>query len=638
MATSRLFRLRAEIAATPAGPKASSLAYVRVRVDTGVFHLDGIYDYCVPEKFSDVVAVGIRIQVPFGNKEVEAIVVERISQPERAGSIKFISKILSPHPVATTLSLRLIEEIAHDFACNPWDIVRSAIPPRVSSVDKMKNIVEVSPENPVQQRKPLGLRESKNTKPRFIQMAPVIDATEQVASIAGSLLSQGNVLIVAPDESDVDRIVEHLTRSGNPVLKLTASMSRESRYTNYLECLRDGMKIVVGTRSSVFAPILGLTTIIIFKESSPEHYEIRSPGWNSKYVAEKRSKIEGVNLISLGYCPSVQIAHAIDEGKVEFEAHQRSLIVNAFNPDLGTLLPGRIFPEIRKALKKGPVLFLAARKGYGNALLCAQCRNVAHCECGGRLQIGGRLNPPMCVHCGKSFEDWRCIFCKGSSQYLAGRGIERASEEISRAFPGFPVVISSGDVIKDHVDAKPSLVLSTPGAQPKVIGGYAAVVILDAVRLFSHTDIRTQERAREVIFETAAMAGDSGSVIIVMDTVHPIVAAVTRWNVVALLKRDLAERKQLEIPPYVASAVLILSENESVSVSTGLRKAIRENRLPPSVKVFGPTPTAKNLAKIVLYCDHNEAFKLQSFLYEFQKKRSVARKDLLTIRLEPYSL
>jgi len=638
VATSRLFHLRAEVAATPSGPKATSLAYVKVRVDTGVFHLDELYDYCVPEKFSNVAAVGIRIQIPFGSKEVEGIIVERVEQPERSGTIKFITKILSPYPVATDSSLKLFEEIARDHACNPWDVIRSAIPPRVASVDKKVATQELSVENREQPKKFARPRYLGRSKARFIQLAPAIDASEQVASMAEKLLAKGSVLIVAPDESDVDQIINHLVTAKTYVLKLTASMSREERYSNFLNCLSDNKKIVVGTRSSVFAPVSELSTIIIFKESSPEHYEIRSPGWNSKDVAKKRFMLENLELVTVGYCPSLQMAHAIDEGTVEFEPHQLPVVVNAFNPDHGTLLPGRIFSEIRKALKNGPVLFLAARKGYGNALLCAQCRNIAQCDCGGRLQVGGRSIPPICVHCGKNFKEWRCGFCKGSSQYLAGRGIERASEELSRAFPGTPVIISAGDVIKDRVEAKPSLVLSTPGAQPRVTGGYAAVVILDAIRLFSHTDIRTPERARETIFETAALVGVGGNVIMVIDTAHPIVPAVTRWNIVPLLKRDLAERKELNLPPYVASAVLIVSEKESIAISTGLRKAIKDNRLPLSVQVFGPTPIAKSQSKIVLYCDHSEAGELQSFLHELQKKRSVARKDLLTLRLEPYSL
>jgi primosomal protein N' (replication factor Y) len=255
VATSRLFRLRAEVAPTPSGPKASSLAYVKVRVDTGVFHLEELYDYCVPEKFSNQAAVGIRIQIPFGNKEVEGIIVERVAQPERSGTIKFITKILSPYPVATIASLKLFDEIARDYACNPWDVIRSAIPPRVASVDKKLATTELSLESRVQPTKSANPRDSKKVNSRFIQLVPTIDASEQVASIAENLLAKGNVLIVAPDENDVDQIIKYLVAAKNPVLKLTASMSREERYANFLECLSDGTKIVVGSRSSVFAPV-----------------------------------------------------------------------------------------------------------------------------------------------------------------------------------------------------------------------------------------------------------------------------------------------------------------------------------------------------------------------------------------------
>ena len=250
--TSRLFRLRAEVAATPSGPKASSLAYVKVQVDTGVSHLDELYDYCVPEKFSDLAAIGIRVQIPFGNKEVEGIIVERVDQPERAGTIKFITKILSPHPVATDVSFKLFEEIAREYACNPWDVIRSAIPPRVASVDKIMNSKDLSLKNEAHSSKSAKPQNLKKAQVRFIQLAPAIDASEQVASIAENLLAKGNVLIVAPDESDVDQIFNHLVIAKNPTLKLTASMSREARYANFLSCLRHGRKIVVGTRSSVF--------------------------------------------------------------------------------------------------------------------------------------------------------------------------------------------------------------------------------------------------------------------------------------------------------------------------------------------------------------------------------------------------
>ena len=293
---------------------------------------------------------------------------------------------------------------------------------------------------------------------------------------------------------------------------------------------------------------------------------------------------------------------------------------------------------MKKALKNGPVLFVAPRKGYGNALLCAHCRNVALCKCGGRLSVASKGLAPTCVHCGTSFPTWRCSYCDRDKQYLAGRGIERAAEEISRAFPGYPVVISAGDVIKENVDAKPALVLATPGAQPYVQGGYAAVVVLDAIRFFSHTDVNGQERARELLFETASMVSNTGQVLLVLDDSHPIVAAIARWNIAPLLKRELAERVELMLPPSVMSAVLVTEQSSAPAIVSGLKKALEDARLPSSTRIFGPTILAKGQAKIVVHVSHEQSSDLAKILHELQRKRSIAKKDLLTLRIDPYSL
>lgn len=448
----------------------------------------------------------------------------------------------------------------------------------------------------------------------------------------------GSVLIIAPDEHDVDQLVGVLSASFENVFALTSSLSREDRYRNFLELQRLPLSIIVGTRSAVFAPVNNLATVIIYKESSIDHCEVRSPGWNTSTIAKLRSDNEGVSLIYTGFSPSLNSAYEIDQKKMKFVSQRFQVEARAFSPSEGALLPGRIFSEIKKALNNGAVLFLAPRKGYGNALLCAHCRNVAHCDCGGRLAVASKSMAPTCVHCGASHPQWKCRFCGRDKQYLAGRGIDRAAEEISRAFPGYPVVISAGEVIKGSVESKPSLVLATPGAQPEIPGGYAAVVILDGMRFFSHTDINGQERARELIFETASLIQEKGRVLLVLDEVHPIVAALARWNVAPLLKRELAERDELQLPPYVASAVLVMDALTAPQILSGLKKALAEGRIPSSTRIYGPTVLPKSQAKIVLHVSHDQWPELGKVLHELQRKRSISKKDLLTLRINPYSL
>jgi primosomal protein N' (replication factor Y) len=193
-------------------------------------------------------------------------------------------------------------------------------------------------------------------------------------------------------------------------------------------------------------------------------------------------------------------------------------------------------------------------------------------------------------------------------------------------------------VIKESVDAKPAIVLATPGAQPHVADGYAAVVVLDAIRFFSHTDVNGQERARELLFETASMVNPDGQVLLVLDDTHPIVAALARWNVAPLLKRELAERAELMLPPSVMSAVLVMDQRSAAAIVSGLKKALDDERLPSSTRIFGPTILPKGQAKIVMHVSHEQRVALGAVLHELQRKRSISKKDLLTLRIDPYSL
>jgi primosomal protein N' (replication factor Y) len=602
------------------------LPYARVRVDTGVFHLDQLYDYQIPEKLSEFIQVGVRVQLPFGGRETEGIVVERVGVPERAGELKSITKVLSAVPVATTQSLLLIETVAAHFACSPWDVIRSAIPPRVASVDKYFAHY--------------GLHNQNKGKysVEFQTLAPFIQAHDQVVKLVLNNYGSGSVLVIAPDEKDVDLIVRALDADGVMALKLTAAMPREERYRNYLQAMHGEKCVVVGTRSAIFAPVNNLSAIIVHKESSHDHYEIRSPGWNSRSVALMRSKDEAIKLVLTGFSPSIEVSQLIDERDIKYLNSKETVSVKAFTPSEGALLPGRIFSEVKKALLVGPVLFIAPRKGYGNALLCAHCRNVALCECGGRLSVAAKLKAPSCVHCGKVFQGWKCSFCNRDKQYLAGRGIERAAEEISRAFPKFPVIISAGDVIKDRIEHKPALVLATSGAQPEVEDGYAAVVILDGMRFFSHTDLRTQERARELFLETSSLISQDGTVLLVIDDSHPIVSAIARWNLAPLLKRELSERTELHLPPSVFSVVLVMDQSIGMQIVNGLKKALVDGRIPQSSNIYGPTEISKGQVKIVVHADKSDAKALTDVVHELQRRRSIAKKELFTLRVEPYSL
>lgn len=627
MATPSRLRLKTQLIARPE-LRATSQPFVKLWVDSGVLHLDSPYDYAVPMKLTDEIQVGVRVQVPFNGREVEGIVLERLDSTHVTGVIKEITKVISVHPVATVASLKLFESVSRHWACNPYDIVRSAIPPRVATVDKT-----FSP--PPQSI----LKSSTKAKvDRFIAFEPVRDPIAQCVDVVREQSVFGSVLVVAPDESDVDAICMSLLEFELEYIRLDSSLSRADRYLNFLKTLNSSQCIVVGARSAVFAPVPHLKTVIVFKESSFDHFERRSPAWNVRDVLELKSELEAFETIYMGYVPSLDISLLIEGSKLKYINHSHQLQVHAFSSSDGALLPGRIFEKIRKGLTHGPVLFIVPRKGYGNALLCANCKNVAVCTCGSRLVVPGKNSDPQCLVCRTQYPDWTCSWCHGKKQYLGARGIDRAGEEISRAFPGFPLLLSFGDVIKTTVENKPALVLATPGSAPKVLGGYGAVVILEGWKFFAHADLRSQERARELFFETAAMASANAHVLVSIDESHPIVSSIVRWNPGAMIRRELNERLEIPLPPYVASAVITGEAKDFTLIAAGLRKAIEDGRLPHEVRVFGPSDEGRNTAKIVMYCPREKRADLALFLHELTRRRSIAKKEFLTIRFDPYSL
>ena len=620
-------RLKAQVISRPQ-IQAVNKPYARTWVDTGVFHLDGVYDYLVPEEFSHSATIGVRVQVPFNGREVEAIVVERLDKSSVSGVIKLITKVLSPHQVATASSLELIDTVARHWASNRFDILRSAIPPRVAGVDKSF----------------VALEQRQAHKPRsrgtysFNAFDPYVEPADQVITMAIPLLKDGSVLVVAPDEHDIDALCRSAQQSGVAYIRLDSSQPRAERYENYLRAMRANLSLIIGARGAAFTPVDDLASVIVYKESSHEHYEIRSPGWNVRDVVHIRRRVQKIDLIFTGYVPSLEISALIDTKKMKYVNRSHRLRVKAFSSDDGALLPGRIFSDIRTALATGPVLFVVPRKGYGNALLCAHCKNLARCSCGARLVVGSKGAWPNCEVCQSTYPDWTCSWCQRNKQYLAGRGIERAAEEISRAFPGAPLVLSYGDVIKTEIESKSIIVLATPGAAPKVVGGYSAVVMLEGLKLFSHPDLRAQERARELFFETAAMTNPKGAVLLCIDESHPIVASLVRWNPGAMIRRELEERLEIPLPPYVSSYVLSGESKDFTSIASGLKKAISDARIPSSIRVYGPSEIGSSRAKIVLYCPSEDCAELTTFLHELQRRRSIAKKDFLSIRIDPYSL
>ncbi len=626
MATARPLRLKREEAKRVDSAQALRDAYVRVWVDTSVSHLDGTYDYLVPERLSQSVKPGIRVGVPFAGRDVEALVLERSDRSDIT-NLKFISSVISEEVVASPNLITLISAISKRWICNPFDVIRSAIPARVASVDKA-----FTTETRSSTAKELANKGKGEVT--YLHLAPHEDPLKRLSEFAQKAQAKGSVLIIVPE----DRELELLQLEIPGALILSSSLSRTQRYSNYLTAINKSGQIIIGTRSAIFLTPPDLTTLIVYRENSQSHYEPRHPGWNVRDIALLRQSEEKLNLYFVGYSPSLEMARSIESGAINFLSKKARLQISTFPQSGSELLPGRIFTPIRGALKSGSVLFLVPKKGYASALMCKKCRNLAICPCGGKLSRSNQSAPPACVHCSTTFSTWKCKWCNEEKLVLLGRGAIRHAEEIGRAFPGFPVINSDADTPVKDVTSKSSLVIATQGMAPRCEGGYSAAVLLEGGSFFSYSDLRGQERSREAFFEAAGQVKTGAPVLVAIDSSHPINAALASWNPAHMYKRELADLESLDLPPFTRSLTVDLITSEASTVAEGFKKALLDSRIPASTKVLGPSIRSGDKARIILTASESDFSDLTQFVGEFVKHRAIAKKEAIQVRIDPYSL
>ena len=621
MAAVRPLRLKTEVVSRAEKISATELPIARVWVDNGIYHLDGSYDYLIPQSLSEVVSVGVCIEVPFNGRTVEAIVLERLPE-SHSSKLKYILKVISPIAVATPSTLALIAAVAKRWAAHPYDVIRSAIPPRAASVEK--ELFE-----------PSGAK-IKITKPSrsYLQLPPFAQESEIIAEHMRVCSRDGRVLVIVPESRFVDQICNLYPGA----ISIDSSLDRTTRYRNFLKAVHGSADIFVGTRSAVFASIPGLTRIVVADEGSENSYERRSPGWNVRDVAIVRSQIEKVSLDFIGYSPSSEISRLIELKWVTYSAVRHKVSVQNFQQSTSELLPGRIISEIRRALQKGPVLFIASRKGYSQALSCARCRNVARCECGGRLFKSSPNSKPECALCGVKQDPWSCTWCQGVTPFLIGRGSARFAQEIGSAFPGNQITVSEGDHILDKYEKSDGIVIATPGSIPISQNGYSALVILEGDSYFSQADIRSQERTRELFFSCGGFLSKDGALLLVAANGNPIIGALSSWKPSLLAQREFRERQEVSLPPYVRALSLDIATAEVNQLIRGLEVARGEKRLPIDSRILGPVELKGALSRVLIMAPINEGEALVTFIHEYQRRRSAAKKTLATLRIDPYSL
>jgi primosomal protein N' (replication factor Y) len=591
-------------------PAASELPVARVAVDVPLAHLDRPFDYLVPAELAEVAQPGVRVRVRFAGQAVDGFLLERVAASEHPGALARLQRVVSPEPALSAEVLALAAEVAARWAGTLADVLRLAVPPRHARTEQEApraaapqlaadpawaaawEDYEPGPE--------FARALAERRRPRAVWAAlPGTSWAEPIAAaVATCCAADRGALVVVPKLGELAPLTVALDAvlGRARYVSLTAELGPAERYRRWLAVRRGQVRVVVGTRAAMFAPVADLGLVVCWDDGDDLHAEPRAPYPHVREVLCLRAHNIGAAALFGGHAVTAEGAGLVQSGWARMLLARRE-VLRARMPAIriaggdaelardeaarAARLPSLAWQAARTGLTNGPVLVQVPRRGYLPSIACVRCRAAARCgHCHGPLGLAAAAGAATCAWCGREAVGWTCPECDAGTFRAMAVGTGRTAEELGRAFPGVVIRFVDADHPGDAPDG-PALVVATPGAEPPVAGGYAAVLLLDGQLMLGRPDLRATEESLRRWLNAAALARPGAPVILVAESATRAAQALTRWDPFGFATRELADRAGAGFPPALRVATL-------TGASDAVAELLQLAELPDNVDVLGP--------------------------------------------------
>jgi primosomal protein N' (replication factor Y) len=361
-------------------------------------------------------------------------------------------------------------------------------------------------------------------------------------------------------------------------------------------------RVVVGTRSAVFAPLGNLGLIIVDEEQESSYKQEETPRYNGRDVAIVRAKLEGALALLGSATPSLETFHHARGGKYDLltmasRVADRALaqveVVDLRAEFQQTQITSPISSRLRAAIEEclglqTQALILINRRGYSWSVLCRSCGASVQCvNCSISMTYHKHRNRLECHYCGSIQPVPKlCPKCQSKYIYFFGEGSEHLEERLRKEFPGARVARLDRDTARTKRQYQEMLGAFAAGALDVLVGtqmlakGHdfhrvTLVGVVSADSSLSLPDFRAAERAFQLLTQVAGRAGRGdlpGRVII--QTFYPEHYAIqdaVKQDYVSFFDRELHFRRVMAYPPFTSLANVIVRD-------TNLENAIRWSR------------------------------------------------------------
>ncbi|MFA5059093.1 MAG: primosomal protein N' [Candidatus Omnitrophota bacterium] len=570
------------------------MKYAVAQVTVGL-PVEGPFDYSIPESLSQGISVGKRVVVSFGKTKRVGFIVG-LSQKSKFKFLKPILSLLDVTPLLGPSHLLLAKQMAEYYFCSWGEAIELSLP---VALRKPKPTEMIGGENPpvVSKEKEIILLRGQDQNKTWAFVLENIQKT---------LLNKKGIILLVPENwllDDAVRVLkENLTEE---IVVLDRASTPKAELEKWTKIKEGKVKVAVGVRSTIFAPVVNLGLIVIMDENNAAYKQDQSPFYHVSQIAFMRSDIENADILFVSRVPSVEMLYQASKEKIRFvdlSAQNLPLTpvqvvdMSAFNPRKTSLISFPLRAAIEKILsKKGKTVLFMNRKGFSTLIRCTKCGYTMKCRrCDTHLTYLFEEKKMICRYCQfTAAAPTICPSCNTSYLRYSGMGIEKLESEIARLFPGskvahfdkesaifpqdFDILIATQAVLKMHDALSVDLI---------------GIMQLDAE--LNRADFRSGQKTFALLMDFRHMAKEK----LIVQTHVPdnyCLQAALKSDFDKFYKEEIKFRKELKFPPLFCF------------VSVGLR-AVKEEIAREQIQIFHELLNEHNKGKQVEILDPQPDF------------------------------
>jgi primosomal protein N' (replication factor Y) (superfamily II helicase) len=408
---------------------------------------------------------------------------------------------------------------------------------------------------------------------------------------------------------------------GDEVAILHSALTDHERAEQWHRIKHGDARMVVGTRSAVFAPVSNLALVIVDEEQDASYKQEETPRYHARDVAVMRAKMANAVVVVGSATPSLESYFNAKSNKYVLlelpdRVEQRPLpeveIVDMRQEFQETgheqVISRQLAEEIRQRLeRKEQAMVLLNRRGYSPLVLCRACGKTLECKnCAIALTHHKRSHRMECHYCGYAAPVPKtCVHCGSEYVYFLGTGSEKLEELLHGMFPQARIGRLDRDTVRGREDFERALNALNAGELDLLVGtqmiakghdihGVTLVGVVGADAALGFPDFRAAERTFQLLTQVAGRAGRGATPgKVILQTYFPDHYAVqyaAQHDFIGFYEKELRFRSWMRYPPYSALAnVLVRSDklDEALQWSGTLGKWF-DKTSHEGIRILGP--------------------------------------------------